>query len=135
MLDERLTWKPHVSYVGNRVNKQVGIIYQIRDSLPLKACMQLYYSLNYRYINYYQTIWGSANKSIINNLLITQKRAVRTISGLRKNDHTNDVFRNLKILKLREINIYCCSLFIYKHITLPSNNYFPERQNSRYPYI
>lgn len=80
-----------ISYFANDISKQFGIIYQIHDSLPIKARTQLYHSpLNL--LKPYQTIRGSDNKSIISSLHTTQKRVISTISCQRKKMITRMLF-------------------------------------------
>ena len=65
-------------------------------------------------------------------MVVAQKRSVRTILGLKKFDHTHEGFVNLKLLKLNEINIYCCCLYVFKCITNVDNTMFNFRRNQVY---
>lgn len=51
-----------------------------------------------------QTLWGSSNKGISNNVYIQKHPANRATLG---------AFRNFKILKLKEIHILLQSLWIH----------------------
>ena len=41
ILDTKLNWKDHISHVQSKVNKQCGILYQVRDALSTKALKTL----------------------------------------------------------------------------------------------
>jgi hypothetical protein len=74
----------------------------------------LYYSLIYPHLNYYNIIWGSASASHINELVLLQKRAIRIVSKLNYLSHSNPLFKDLSILKMSDINLYCTTMFVYK---------------------
>ena len=65
---------------------------------------------------------GCTAKSILNELLILQKRAVRIISKSGYLSHSNPLFKNLGLLKLSDLYDHCCALFVYKF----RNNYLPS---------
>ena len=47
--------------------------------------------------------WGSAPSKHLNTLIALQKRCIRTISLKKRFSHTNQLFANLKILKLKDL--------------------------------
>ena len=48
------------------------------------------------------------------------------ITGLKKRDHTSQIFKNFNVVKVTEINVLQTSLFIYK----PYNRLLPENFSS-----
>ena len=50
-------------------------------------------------------VWGNAYQSYLEPLVKLQKRAVRTITGARKYEHTLP-FQNLNLLNIKYIYIY-----------------------------
>ena len=60
------------------------------------------------------------------------KRAIGTIVGARKYDHTLPLFQNLKLLNIREICIHCVQILMYKyhHDLLPSVFSYSYVQNN-----
>ena len=134
LIDEKLNWKDHVLLTQNKLNKQCGILYHTRGLLSREARQQVYMSLIYPYLTYCNTVWGSACQTTIAPITTAQKRVIRTISELRKFDHTNDEFCKMKLLKFTDINIYCCALFVYKSLASPDNSFFIRRNNARYAF-
>ncbi len=51
-----------------------------------------------------------------------RKKNVRILSNKVYNDHTNELFKRLKILKVKQINIFQIALHVYKH----DNNSLPN---------
>ena len=131
-LDFQLNWKPHIQYLQSKLSKQCGLIYQTKQVLTKKALLALYNSLIYPHLSYCQIVWGSACPTTLKPIVITQKRIIRTILGLRKYDHTNDGFLSLQLLKLNHVIVYCCCLFLFKCLHTPGNEMFSFRVNDRY---
>ena len=51
ILDENLTWKPHIAInVARKISKSIGIIYKASFCLPTSSLCTLYYSLVYPYL-------------------------------------------------------------------------------------
>ena len=131
-IDSQLNWKKHINHINNKLNKQCGIIYLTRHCFNKKALKQIYHSLIYPHLTYCQIVWGATYISTLKPLITTQKRIIRTILGLKRFDHTTEGFANLKLLKLKEINIYCCSIHVFKSITITGDGSFNFRTNQRY---
>ena len=102
--------------------------------LNTRAMQHIYYSLIYSHLFYCHTVWGAAGKFKTNSLMTAQKRTIRTMSYLKKYDHTNESFKTLRLLKYKDINTYCCALYVYKSVNNHiSNDFFQFRVNERYP--
>ena len=132
-VDSKLNWKCHISHISNKLNKTCGILYHTRQLLNKSALKQIYHSLIYPHLTYCQIVWGSTHPTSLRPLVTTQKRIIRTISGLRKFEHTQEAFADLRILKLKDINTYCCSIYVFKSLLSPENSFFQYRINNRYP--
>lgn len=132
-VDKRLSWSLHIQNIKTKINKQCGILSLTRKYFNTNALKIAYYSLVYPNILYCHTVWGASGKTKIKTLEIAQKKVVRTMSYLRRHEHTNSSFYNLGILKLEEINIYCCAIFVYKCLNkFIENKYFQIRIQNRY---
>ena len=98
--------------------------------LPL-PCLILLRSIIYSSLTYCNIIWGKAPKTHTNKIFIAQKRIIRTINNRPRIHHTNSDFKNLRILKVKDINVYFSCIFAYKSInslTYPLN-YFTFSNN------
>ena len=73
-LDEHLKWKQHVLETSKKVSRGMGIIYRLRDFLNVHALKKIYYSLIYSHLVYAIEVWGSADVSLLDNLLTIQKK-------------------------------------------------------------
>ena len=112
-LDNKMTFKNHIGYVISKISRYTGILYKIRDNLPMKTRLDYYYAYIYPYLSYNTLIWGCAYNNNLQPLIIQQKRALRTITNAGFRDHTDPLFKQLKLLKL--VDIYNLQLGIYMY--------------------
>ena len=74
IIDNKLNWKDHVSFVCRKVARGSGVIIKARKVLRNESLKNLYYSFIYPYLIYCNQVWGSACKTNIEPLFILQKR-------------------------------------------------------------
>ena len=133
-VEQHLYWNHHIKKTRNNISKQCGIIHITRNSLDTKSLLLIYYSLIYPSLIYCQAVWGGASNEALNMLTVIQKRAVRTIGGLRARDHTHTTFKDLKILKFRDIITITSATYVYKSINglMDCENYYRRNINNHY---
>ena len=126
ILDEHLSWKPHILSVSRNISKSIGIIFKSSLCLPKTSSHCLYYSLVYPYLIYCISVWGSRYQSNISGVIILQKKIIRIICKVSFDSHTNVLFKELEILKFSAIYLYQIGKFMYlfKRGLLP--NYFRD---------
>ena len=123
LIDEKLSWKEHISLVHNKICKSLSILYKIRTIFDSHILRLLYCSLILPYLTYCTEIWGNNHKSYIHSILLLQKKAIRVISGVGKFEHTDQLFYMWKLLKIHDLVELKILLVMYKafHHILPSN--------------
>ena len=77
--------------------------------------LTLYYSFLYPYLNYCNCIWGNTCKTYLYPLIKLQKMAMRIIEGAERSDHTEDIFKKLKVLNIDKLYVYCTQLLLFKY--------------------
>ena len=122
VVDEHLSFKLHINHLINKISSNIGIISRIRRYINTKTAITLYYSLIYPHLNYCNLIWASNYSTILHPLLILQKRFLRVALCLPLNTHTEPIFKQLKILRVHEINFFHAGILMYKldHHMLPT---------------
>ena len=130
IMDDRLTWKYHIYELCKKLSKSIGVIYKMRKLCHESVKLSLYYSLVHSYLNYGTCVWGSSADIYLNKIRILQKKVIRIISNAELNDHTNPIFRRLKVLKFDDIlkMQFACLMWEFDHDNLPIcfNNYFQK---------
>ena len=121
IIDQNLSFQSHINYIKGKVARGIGILYKSKPYFSFEIMRVLYNAFIYPYFTYCIEVWGNTYQSYLEPLIKLQKRAVRTIVGARKYAHTAPLFRELKLLNIKEIYIYCVQLFMYKyhHSILP----------------
>ena len=89
-------------------------MFKVGQFLTKEATKTLYYTLVYPYFHYCKIIWANNYPSRLTRIEILQKRAVRTIAKIQYRDSTVNFFKELKILKIKEIYKLETSLFMFK---------------------
>ena len=122
ILDEYISWKPHISHIASKTSKSIGIIFRSSFYLSKHALLTLYYSLVLPYIQYCILVWVSTYSSNPNHIALLQKRVVRIINKEKFDAHTDPILKELKILKLDDIYLFHLGKFMY----LFQNNLLPR---------
>ena len=116
-IDEKLTWNEHIKVIKSKISSAIYAINRIKRLIPDKYKRTLYFSLIYLHLSYGVLIWGSANITNMKKLVTMQKKAIRILANAKYNDHTNQLFWNLKLLKLEDIYKVEVAKLIYKFNT------------------
>ena len=117
VLDEHLSWTPHISHVAGKISKSIGIINKSSFYLSKFALRTLYCSLVYTFLQYCITVWGSTYLTNLNRIILLQKRIIRIIDKKAFDAHTNPIFKELKILKFESIYLFHLGKFMYAYKT------------------
>ena len=116
-LDENLTWDSHINYISNKISKSIGILRRLKFVVQKDILKTIYFALINPHLNYSTLTWGF-NLDRIEKL---QKQAIRIITHSYYLEHTSNLFKNLRILKVEDIFKLKQLVFYYKFIwkTLP----------------
>ena len=123
ILDSRLKWKIHVDELCKKLGRTVGMLFKIRHQCNKKVLRSLYFSLFESHLSYGLPVWGSANQALIEKLFILQKKAIRAITFSDFRAHTSPLFKEINILKVRDLFQYQVSsiMWDYDHNILPKS--------------
>ena len=74
----------------------------------------LYRTLIYPYLEYCNLAWGAAKPTILNQLLLVQKKAVRLCTGSSYRSSSSPLFAQLQLLKVTDICTLNAAIYMYK---------------------
>ena len=118
ILDEHLSWKPHVKKVRSKVCQTIGVIKRVRNILPLAGLKALYNSLVLPHLNNGLKLWGqdlqTETHAKQHAAFIIQKRAIRVITRNKFFAHTSPLFKENNLLKIADIYKIQCLKLHYK---------------------
>ena len=130
IMDNKLNWSQHIAAVRSKMSKYIGVMYKIKNRLPLQVRVQIFQSFVQSHLNYCSLVWGYAAKSHIESLFRKQKQGMRAIMpgyvNYWYNDgelpaHTKLSFKKHGILTVHSIIAMNTLVFLHKVSRFPNS--------------
>ena len=102
-LDSYLSWEYHIHELSKKLSRANGILSKLRYNAPFHVCLQVYYAIFYSFLIYGCNVWGLTTKENIEKIEVLQKKCVRILTFSPFNSHTHDIFKDLGVLKVRDV--------------------------------
>ena len=102
-LDEHLSFKPHIDILCSKLSKSMYCLNRVKNFIDKESLIKLYYSMIHSNITYGLNIYGCANKTNLEKIIVKQKQAIRIICNAPYRAHTAPLFKELKILPLNQL--------------------------------
>ena len=144
IIDENLSWEPHITALRRKLNQAASTLHRIRDSIPEHLHKSLYHTLFESHLVYCISVWGGCSLYKIARLWILQKNCIRIIFGDKeaflekfrtsararpypnqllgeefyRKEHTKPLFKKHNILALRNLYTYHLTMEISKILKL-----------------
>ena len=135
LIDNKLSWKPHIECVKTKLSRGNGMISKIRYYVNDLCLLNLFYSFIQSHVNYNLINWSSTFPTYLKPIELKIKSAVRLISFKNKYEHCKPLFLKHNILPLDELIKHKKANFLWKishgYIRKPLSQYFA--QNIRNP--
>ena len=87
----------------SKISKSLFCLNRIKNFVNAKSLRMLYFSMIHSVISYGINIYGCANKTTLDKLIVKQKQAIRTICNELYRAHTPPLFKQLKILPVEKL--------------------------------
>ena len=133
LLDSTLSWKYHLTELSKKLARTSGLFYKIRHYVPKDALLLLYHAIFAPFLAYGVSTWGLTYPSLLDHILILQKKIIRIITFNEVTAPSGPLFDILQILKLNDIIFIHIVSFVYEcaHNLAPAlfNNYFSRIHN------
>ena len=98
-IHEFMKWSSHSAKIANRISRTLGIMNRLKRYLPFSAMKLMYESLILSHLQFGITCWGFE----WNRMFKLQKRALRIMTNSKYNAHTEPLFKELELLKVKNI--------------------------------
>ena len=98
-INENLSWKPHVDKISNKISRYSGVISRLKHYLPIHILRIIYCSTIQTNLIYSLLAWGYDCSRLVH----TQKKIIRNICCKKYNAHTEPLFKELGLLKLKDL--------------------------------
>ena len=122
-VNEYMNWNSHVKKIAKyKISRTLGVMNRLKRYLPISAMKLMYDSLILSHLQFGITNWGFE----WDRILKLQKRALRIMTNSRYNAHTEPLFKQLYLLKVKDIFDVQCMKFWYKFVNKKLPNYFRD---------
>ena len=81
VIDEQLSWGPHITALKRKLNYATATLNRIRDSVPKELHKDLYHTLFESHLTYCISVWGDAALFRTASIWLSQKHCVRVLFG------------------------------------------------------
>ena len=102
-IDKYLSWNVHINLLSKKLSRANGILSKLRHNAPIETCLLVYYAIFYSHLIYGCNIWGLTSDENLKKIEILQKKCLRILTFSDFNSHTNQLFIDLGLLKVRDI--------------------------------
>ena len=139
IIDDRLSFANHITYLCSKISKFVGIFYRIASVVPEDILINLYHTFVYPYLIYGSLVWGGVYEVHLNRIFLLQKKLVRIITESDYLAHSDPLFYRTGILKISDVYIYLTAIHMFKKNikgelnTVSNLHNYPTRSNTNVP--
>ena len=95
LLDQHLTWEPHIAMVVRRCNAILSSLYKIRHHFTPEALKLLIHAHVFPHIQYCLSVWGGAAQCHLQRVQKSINFAARLVTGVRRYDHVTPALVSL----------------------------------------
>lgn len=114
-LDSNLDWKCHVDKLCDRLSGAVFALRKLRVLVANDALKQVYFAHFHSLMSYGTLLWG--NSTDANRVLLMQKRAIRTLAGVKPRHSCRGLFVAHRILTHYSVYIFQILMFVRNNIS------------------
>lgn len=116
LLDDKLSWKPHIEHVRAKLVSLSGALRKIGNCLPSKIKHTIYNSLVKSNLEYLIEIWGSASKTNLNYIQRTQNKIIKRLYCYDFLTPTKQLYEKTKLFNLRQLYNYNTCILVKKFL-------------------
>lgn len=114
LIDESLSWQPHIQNLTSRVRKLIYIFKLLRDSATHKVLTTVYNALAQSILSYGIVAWGGAPKTTLLQLERAQRAILKVMIRKHYRYPTADLYFDCKVLTVRKLFILQSALRSHK---------------------
>ena len=122
IVDEKLNWHQHINELEKTLVKTVKAFRLIKNWLPKKLKLQIYYAYIHSKIKYGITLYGTACKAFLNKIQVLQNRTIKILFNLDHYTPTKYLLKCSKLLSVKDLYQLTIAQFVHRNMvkTLPT---------------
>ena len=124
LIDNKLSWNHHIKHANLKISKGIGILTKLRRYLSKGVLRTLFYAFVQPHIDYGLLVWGSATPTNLKPIKKNLPKAVRKILFKNRNQPTEPLFHELKVLDFDKHKFLIISSFMWQltYDNIPDTN-------------
>lgn len=119
-LDYRLSWRKHVTHLSQELRNLLRYCFMIRKLGTDGIVLSYYYAMVESKLRYGLPFWGTCCQTVLNPIVVLQKKVLRIMSKSGRFDHSAPLFSGWNILPLHALLILALFNNFCKHNDLES---------------
>ena len=131
ILDEHLNSKKQIDTVKRKLARATGLLPKLRYYVPKKVLISIYSAIFDSNMRYGCQIWGQNFNTLLKDIEKLQNKAINIKNFKTGSLNLNDLFNELKILKLKALIAFNNCLFVFdqlkENLTKAFKNYFLKK--------
>jgi hypothetical protein len=120
-INDTLTWSTHLDQLTNKLSSACYAIRVMKQYMPLKTLIIIYYAYFHSLMNYGLIFWGNSPYSV--HIFRLQKKVIRIITSTRNRETCRSWFKRLKVLPLQPQYIYSILSFVIDNMNQFTSNF------------
>lgn len=129
LLDEKLTWVPHINLLAERTRRLIYIFKKLRHVADYTLLKNVYTALAESILTYCISSWGGARKTHLINLERAQRALLKVIKFKPFRYPTVDLYSECDVLTVRQL--YIKNIIIYQHKKLIYDDAIANRRTHK----
>ena len=117
VLDQNMTWEPHIAMVVQRCNAITASLYKIRQHFTPEILKLLVQTHVFPHIDYCLSVWGGAAKTHLHRIQKCLNFCARLVTGVRRHEHISPSLELLEWPKVAELVLFHDCMLVHKAIT------------------
>jgi len=114
-IQKNLKWNKHCDKVLKKLRTSCATIFAVRNIIGKHLLKTIYFSLFESHIRYGLLSYGAAGITVLEQILILQKKSIRTINKVGYRHPTTELFKRDNILNIFSLYIYRLFEYYVKH--------------------
>lgn len=113
IFDSDMSWKSQCKAVTLKISRAIGILFKLKNYVNTNILKNVYFALVYSHLNYGILSWGAANLTTLYPMQIKQNYFLKVMFRLDILYHTDTIYFDNKLLKIKEIYHLKCLRFMH----------------------
>lgn len=115
IIDQHLSWEPHIDYIHSKLKKFLFIFFNIRRTVNEDMLKTIYYTLVQSILQFGIIAWGSAVKTHKQKIIILQKCILKVMFRKWRRFPTSEIYDVAKCFSIDQLYIKNVLMFFHKY--------------------